>query len=99
MPQKYAVQAITTRFLGPTNHRGPRVKARSYAASIVVPWDYGLNPFDNHRATALALAAKLNWSGPWVGGALHSGDYAFVVDVDTPGRKPGLVLEGDNHAG
>ncbi len=72
-------QAITTKHLAPTNHRGSRVKASAQAGSLTIGWDYAGNAEENHRAAALALAAKLGWGDDWAGGALPSGGgYAFV---------------------
>lgn len=54
-------QAIQTKFLGPTNHKGSRVKATCDAGSAVVSWDYNLDTEGNHRAAAWTLCAKLAW--------------------------------------
>ena len=78
------MQTIITKYLGPTNHRGSRIKARqsaSYAGtpkSITIDWDYSLSTEQNHRAVAMALAAKMNWAGDWVGGDNGSTGYSFV---------------------
>jgi hypothetical protein len=72
-------QAIETKFFGPTNHRGGRVKATCQARSITVSWDHALNVEDNHTAAAQALAHKMDWAGDWIGGAKQDGTgYAFV---------------------
>ena len=55
------LQAITTRFLGPTNSRGSRFSATCRAGKITVPRDYSLNANDNHIAAANALREKLGW--------------------------------------
>ena len=49
-------QAITTKYLAPTNYRGARVKASAQSGSITLPWDHALSPVNNHRAAAEALA-------------------------------------------
>lgn len=64
------MQAILTKFLGPTNHRGPRVKASCEAGSIIVSWDDALDSDGNHDAACRALALKLSWFGTWLGGGL-----------------------------
>lgn len=66
------MQAIQTKFLGPTNHRGARIKAVCDAGSITVAWDYQWGIEENHVRAAMALAAKLEW---FVGdyGVLHNG--------------------------
>lgn len=56
------MQAITTRYLGPTNHRPSRIIAQCNAGRLVVSWDYALNIEDNHGAAAQALIAKLGWT-------------------------------------
>lgn len=68
------MQAIVTKFLGPTNFKGARVKAACEAGQIVVSWDDALNVDENHDAAAHALAHKLGWDvapyGKLVGGTL-----------------------------
>lgn len=74
------LQAITTRYLGPTNHRGARVKATCQAGSITIPWDHAWNADKNHAMACAALQAKLGWREKRIGGALPDGrGYAFVV--------------------
>jgi len=76
------MQAIQTRYLGPTNLRGSRIKAWADAGSITIPYPYGLSGQACHRAAAEALALKLEWDTPFhgslLGGCLPNGDYAFV---------------------
>lgn len=55
------MQAIVTKFLGPTNFRGACVKAECEAGKLTVLWDDGLNSEENHDKAALALSAKLGW--------------------------------------
>ncbi len=45
-------QAIVTKYLGPTDHRGARVKATSYAATITVSWDDALVICKPHQGTS-----------------------------------------------
>ena len=76
-------QAIQTRYLGPTNRSGARVKAFAKAGSYIVPWDHSADTDANHYQAAQALVSKLGWVapnyGPIVGGVLPNGDYAFVM--------------------
>ena len=72
-------QAIQTKYFGPANVRGSRVKATCDAGSITLNWDYRLNPSANHRTAAFALANKLGWTGRWIGGGIAS-NYVFVND-------------------
>jgi hypothetical protein len=61
MLQTYALQAITTRYLGPTNTRGGRIQATCAAGSHTAPYDHALSAFANHAAAARALVALLGW--------------------------------------
>lgn len=87
------MQAILTRYLCATNHRGARIKASCEAGSITIDYPHELSGEAVHRAAADALCAKLKarnvakygisskrdaWLGPMVGGQLPSGDYAFI---------------------
>lgn len=66
-------QAIVTKYLGPTDSRGSRVKATADAGSITVPWDDRLDVNANHDRAAVALAKKVGWSGTLLGGGLPRG--------------------------
>lgn len=64
-----AYVAIRTKFLGPTNHRGDRIKAtamQNYSderrVSITVPYDYGIATATQHRQAAERLLPLLNIS-------------------------------------
>jgi hypothetical protein len=84
------MQYIKTKFLGPTNFRGSRVKASASCCptTITIPWAHADNWDDNHHAAAKMLAQKLGWAGYWVeGGGNHGNVYvcieraaAFIVD-------------------
>lgn len=73
------LQAIQTRFLGPTNTRGARIKAWCDAGSHTQSWEYGGDGPTNHLAAARNLQSKLGWS-EWgmVSGGLPGGDYCHV---------------------
>lgn len=73
------MQAITTKYFGPTNVRGSRIKATAEAGSIIVQYDDRLNSSQNHCAAAKAFANKMGWNyGTWYMGGLHNGDRVFV---------------------
>lgn len=82
------MQAITTRYLPPTNHRGSRVKAQCDAGSLVVPWDYSLNPDENHDAACAALVKHLGWDtyGAWLGGTLPQSNFSHRCYVCVPSK-------------
>ncbi len=67
------MQAIQTKYLGPTDKRNARIVARAPAKRITVPWDHDLSPEDNHRNAARVLASKLQWFGNWSSGVLADG--------------------------
>ena len=83
-------QTIITRFLGPTNHRGSRIKATSWRASVTIPYPHELDTGRAHRAAAEALCVKLaeeegGWPpGAWritAGADLPAGNgYAFITE-------------------
>lgn len=82
MTQTYALQAITTRYLGPTNTRGARIKATCAAGSHTAPYDHALSAFANHAAAARALVALLGWMDDparHTFGALKDGGYVLVI--------------------
>jgi len=80
-------QAITTKYFGPTNTRGSRVKASCEAGSLTVSWDYALGIEDNHKAAAAALIRQLGWEGNWVMGSLGPG-FVFVCGARDALRTP-----------
>lgn len=77
------MQAILTKYLGPTNVRGSRIKATARAGSVTASYDHALDADGNHKAAAAALCAKMGWTGDshkgsWVMGFLPNGDMAHV---------------------
>lgn len=82
-------QAIITKYIGPTNARGSRVRASCDASAISWPWDYALSAEENYVAAALALAKKLGWGDRWERGGIGSG-YVFV-SVDKEDTDEGYV--------
>lgn len=77
--------SIKTAYLGPTNHKGGRVKATCQARSITRQWDYSLNTDENHRAVAAELAQLVGWRGEWhMGGDHGTSGYTFVCSSGVP---------------
>lgn len=73
------MQAIITKYIGPTNTRGSRYKATAAAGSVTVSANYSLGIVGNHTRAAEALARKLGWAGHWVGGGSPDDTgYVFV---------------------
>jgi hypothetical protein len=83
------MQAIQTRFLGPTNNRGSRYKATCEAGTLTLESDHRLGSEENHVRVARALITKLGWFhdaargdtyGEWFYGGTPDG-YTFVCTV------------------
>lgn len=75
------MQAIQTKFIGPTNTKGSRYKAWCAAGTITIDADYSSDHYDNHVRVAQALRDKLGWNdrhGKLVTGSLPNGDYCHV---------------------
>lgn len=73
----YALQAIETKYHGPTNFRGSRHSARAEAGRILVSCPSELNVVECHAYAARKLAEKLGWQGRWHMGGTKAG-YVFV---------------------
>ena len=74
-----AYQAIVTKYYGPGNVKGSRIKATASGGSVTVHLDHSLNIENNHAAAAKALAEKMGWGGCWyMGGLPNDTGYAFV---------------------
>ena len=79
-------QAIITKYFGPTNTRGSRIRAKASAGSVSVPYDHALNGPENHDVAAVKLAEKYKWlddGSELVGGGTPDGaGYAYVLVKD-----------------
>lgn len=75
------MQAIRTRYHGPTNSRGSRISAKCEAGQVSVSYDHALSIDGNHKAACDALVKKLGWNteryADMVGG-VFDGDYYWV---------------------
>lgn len=58
------MQAIRTRYFGPSNVKGSRIQAKCDAKTIYVPYDHALDIQGNHDAARQALVEALGWNGP-----------------------------------
>jgi len=83
-----AYMAIETKFLGPTDYRGSRIKAwardtfsDAKPVSVTVPYDYALDSDQNHSRAATELVPKVCSASGVV--TLHKGaterGYVFVI--------------------
>ena len=79
----HCLVGVRTKFLGPTNHRGARIKAtrtdhKSGDPTVTIGYDHALDIRENHAAAATALIESLGWDDrPWVMGSAGVG-YLFV---------------------
>ena len=87
------MQAIITKYLSPTDTKGPRIKATCQRGSVTVAWDHEFTAQDNHKRAAVVLCGKFAnedfakrgedpmhniWSRPFASGCLPNGAYAHV---------------------
>jgi hypothetical protein len=80
------MQAIVTKYIGPSNVKGSRVKATASAGSVTLHWDDSLNSDQNHCAAARALAVKFGWDyGTYHVGWMPDGSRVWVL-ADERGR-------------
>jgi hypothetical protein len=74
------LQAIATRWLGPTNCKGARIKAIAGAGSITRSYDH--TGADKERAeVAKELADKYGWAGAWFEGGMPGSTDTVYVQV------------------
>ena len=76
-------QAIITKWIGPTNTRGSKIKARCAGGSVTLHYDDALNLDENHRVAAQRLREKMQWDKlPYVsgmiGGTIFDGRMVWV---------------------
>ena len=70
---------ISTKYLGPTNTRGSRIKATCQRGSVTIPFKYNVYEEQNHYDAVKALVEKfgLQWGNDWAVGSNDDG-YVFV---------------------
>jgi hypothetical protein len=73
-------KAIMTKYLGPTNVRGSRVKAYvSDGFSVTLGYESALSSPEMHDKAAMALCEKMEWTGDMArGGTLTGYVYVFL---------------------
>lgn len=76
-------QAIQTKFMGPTDTKGARIKAKALAGQVTISWDHAQSVEANHARAAIALAKRMGWEGRMIGGCSVDGQgdvYVFTSD-------------------
>lgn len=87
------MKAITTRYFGPTNFKGSRIKATTEGGnSVTLHYDDALNSDQNHAKAAKALCDKLGWRAEMIGGHLENG-MAWVFEAHSPRINPTELRE------
>jgi hypothetical protein len=80
------MQAIVTKYLGPTNNMPGRIVAKCDAGKVTVSWDHAHDVQSNHELAAAELRKRLDerngggsvWACGFVSGSLPDGTYAHV---------------------
>ncbi len=79
------MNAITTRYIGPTDTKGSRIKAiAGNGQTITIGYPYKFNGEDCHAQAALALCHKLGWD--------EYGRWGRFVGLVGAGTKDGYVF-------
>lgn len=78
------MQAIETKFLGPTNTKGARIKASAQSGSVTIPFEYGTSTDGRHDLAVIALVNKLGWWGVWARGGKADGTGNVYVCISRP---------------
>ena len=78
------MQAIETKYIAPTNHKGTRIRATCAAKTVIFNWNDELDVEANHVCAALKLVSPsyLNWLNDNITlktGCLKSGNYVHVL--------------------
>lgn len=76
-------QAIVTKYIGPTDTKGSRIKATCSSGSLTIPYPHELSGDDVHRKAAETLVAKMGWMGyeNMLVGGMPDGGCVFVADL------------------
>ena len=87
------MQAIETKYLGPANTKGARIKASAWADSVTIPYAYDQKINGAHDLALIALATKLEWWGVWARGGKADGTGNVYVRISKPDsmRTPALI--------
>jgi hypothetical protein len=73
------MQAIRTRYHGPSNVKGSRIAAKCEGGALSMPYNHSLTLQANHAEAARQLAERLGWVGVYHGGYFDR-DYYWVCE-------------------
>lgn len=75
------MQAIETKYHGPTNSTSSRISATCQAGRIMINYDSELSLEQNHIVAAVQLCVKLGWIYDFVTGTLKNENFVHVFGV------------------
>lgn len=75
--------AIVTKYLGPTNTKGGRIKATTDNGRYSVTIDYPHESRYPHADAALALCWKMGWTGTLIEGGTADGSVFVFADSES----------------
>ena len=81
------MQAIRTKYYGPTNTTGSCIRAKCEAGSIRMPYRHEMNYEGNHIAACELLLKKLGWNTShysYMRGGQFGNDYYWVFVEGSP---------------
>lgn len=87
---------INTKWLGPTNHKGSRVKATDTwtGKCLIDSWDHATGVNENHCRVAKIHAASMGWTGLFVAGDAKDGNsYIGLPPGISPSSFAGHTLD------
>lgn len=79
------MQTIETRYYGPTNRLGSRVRAWTSGGgpSVWLDWDLEANREENYMRAARLLKERMGWSGTMAGGDVKNGMvFVFIGEYE-----------------
>ena len=87
------MQAITTKYMPPTNTKPSRIRVQCDALTAFYSWDHALNILENHAHAVAEHAARLLWNGMWEMDHMpqKSREYAVAICVERGHVKPHIV--------
>lgn len=88
------MQAIRTKYIGPSNVKGSRIQAKCEARTIYLSYDCALSEDENHKSACTALVRAMGWDvdgySDMVGGVFDNAHY-WVFDEKRLQALRGMV--------
>jgi len=82
------MKTIYTKYMGPTNFKGSRIKAYDTDGNYVtIPYPHEHNHDDAHFSAVLSLCVKMDWQGVMVSGDAPHGNMVFVWERFGPNER------------